>query len=221
MEAQKFTMLNEIDVLKTSPSTLKENRIQATVYKHDIFRFKRFLKESSTLTIVNPSVGLKGSNNCVIDCSNKLVLGPNTHVNPCQEFDGRMFGFKMISFESLINKDISLKSTVDIIGHVVHVFKTNASNVKDKNKRTMEICDLSGNCVYLTLWDHYASELSKYVIEHFDEGQTIIVLQFGSVKYYTGSDGKEKVLLGLLNGNDVSVRKPIPVKMLSSVDDEF
>ncbi|XP_076918998.1 replication protein A 70 kDa DNA-binding subunit B-like [Bidens hawaiensis] len=250
MEAQKFTMLNEIDVLKTSPSTLKvrvlrlwsikdnknvnedfliemvlmdedENRIQATVYKQDIFRFKRFLKESSTLTIVNPSVGLNGSNYHVIDCSNKLVFGPNTHVNPCQEFGGRMFGFKMISFESLINKDVSLKSIVDIIGHVVHVFKSNASNIKDKNKRTMEICDLSGNCVYLILWDHYASKLSKYVIEHFDEDQTIIVLQFGRVKYYTGSDGKEKVLLALLNDNDVSVRKPIPVKMLSSVDDEF
>ncbi|XP_076923943.1 uncharacterized protein LOC143586238 [Bidens hawaiensis] len=191
MEAQKFTMLNEIDVLKTSPSTLKvrfirlwsikdnknvnedfliemvlmdenENRIQATVYKQDIFRFKRFLKENSTLTI------------------------------------------------------------------------SNASNVKDKNKRTMEISDLSGNYVYLTLWDHYASELSKY---------------FCRVKNYTGSDGKEKVyvsnsfgsnvshfyindflfeieehknsLVDLLTDNDVSVRKPIPVKMLSSVDDEF
>ncbi|XP_076894737.1 uncharacterized protein LOC143547125 [Bidens hawaiensis] len=247
-------MLNEIDVLKTSPSTLKvrvlriwsikdnknvnedflieivlmdenENRIQATVYKQDIFRFKRFLKESSTLTIVNPSVGLNGLNYHVIDCPNKLVLGPNTHLNSCQEFDGRLFGFKMISFESLINKDISLKSTVDITGHVVHVFKSNASNVKDKNKRTMEICDLRGNC------------------------HAIVILQFGRVKYYTGSDGKEKVyvsnsfgsnvsrffindylfeieeyknsLVDLLNANDVSVCKPIPVKMLSSVDEEF
>ncbi|XP_076905687.1 replication protein A 70 kDa DNA-binding subunit B-like, partial [Bidens hawaiensis] len=278
VEDQKFTMFNEIDVLKTSPSTLKvrvlrmwsikdnknvnedfliemvlmdenENRIQATVYKQNIYRFKRFLKESSTLTIVNLSVGLNGSNYRVIDCPNKLVLGPNTHVNSCQEFDGRLFGFKMISFESLINKDIFLKSTVDIIGHVVHVFKNNASNVKDKNKRTMEICDLRGNCVYLILWDHYVSELSKYVIEHFDEGHAIVILQFGRVKYYTGSDGKEKVyvsnsfgsnvsrffindylfeieeyknsLVDLLNANDVSIRKPIPVKMLSSVDDEF
>ncbi|XP_076895258.1 replication protein A 70 kDa DNA-binding subunit B-like [Bidens hawaiensis] len=250
-------MFNEIDVLKTSPSTLKvrvlrmwsikdnknvnedfliemvlmdenENRIQATVYKQNIYRFKRFLKESSTLTIVNLSVGLNGSNYRVIDCPNKLVLGPNTHVNSCQEFDGRLF---------------------DIIGHVVHVFKNNASNVKDKNKRTMEICDLRGNCVYLILWDHYVSELSKYVIEHFDEGHAIVILQFGRVKYYTGSDGKEKVyvsnsfgsnvsrffindylfeieeyknsLVDLLNANDVSIRKPIPVKMLSSVDDEF
>ncbi|XP_076946731.1 uncharacterized protein LOC143618373, partial [Bidens hawaiensis] len=229
-EDQKFTMLNEIDVLKTSPSTLKvrvlrmwsikdnknlnedfliemvlmdenENRIQATVYKQDIFRFKRFLKESSTLTIVNPSIGLNGLNYRVIDCPNKLVLGPSTHVNSCQEFDGH------------------------IIGHVVHVFKSNVSNVKDKNKRTMEICDLRGNC------------------------HAIVILQFGRVKYYTGSDSKEKVyvsnsfgsnvsrffindylfeieeyknsLVDLQNANDVSVRKPIPVKMLSSVDDEF
>ncbi|XP_076939148.1 uncharacterized protein LOC143607668 [Bidens hawaiensis] len=113
----------------------------------------------------------------------------------------------------------------------------------------MEICDLRGNCVYLTLWDHYVSELSKYVIEHFNEGHAIVILQFGRVKYYTGSDGKEKVyvsnsfgsnvsrffindylfeieeyknsLVDLLNANDVSVRKPIPVKMLSSVDNEF
>ncbi|XP_076896147.1 replication protein A 70 kDa DNA-binding subunit B-like [Bidens hawaiensis] len=224
-----------------------ENRIQSTIYKHGIFRFIRFLKESSTLTIVNSSVGLNGSNHRVIDCANKLVLGLNTHVNPCQEFEGRMFGFKMISFESIINKQISLKSTIDIIDHVVHVFKSNVSNVKDKNKRTMELCDLSGNYVYLTLCDHYASELSKYVVDHFDEAQTIIVLQFGRVKYYTGSDGKVYVsnyfgsnvsrlfindflfeieeyknsLLGLLNGNDVGVRKPIPVKILSSVDDEF
>ncbi|XP_076928963.1 uncharacterized protein LOC143593124 [Bidens hawaiensis] len=98
----------------------------------------------------------------------------------------------------------------------------------------MELCDLSGNCVYLTLWDHYASELSKYVVDHFDEPHAVIVLQFGRVKYYTGSDGKEKVyvsnsfgsnvrrfLVDLLIGNDVAIRKPIPVKMLSSVDDKF
>ncbi|XP_076952444.1 replication protein A 70 kDa DNA-binding subunit D-like [Bidens hawaiensis] len=259
IEAQNFTMLNQIDVLKTSTSTLKvrvlrlwsikdnknvnedfliemvlmdeeENRIQATVYKQDIYRFKRFLKESSTLTIVNPSVGLNGSNYRIIDCPNKLVFGPNTHVNPCNEFEGCLFGFKMTSFESVIKKEISLKSTIDIIGHVVHVFKTNVSNVKDKNKRTMELCDLSGNCVYLTLWDHYASELSKYVVDHFDQPHAVIVLQFGRVKYYTGSDDKEKVyvsnsfdliLFDLLIANDVAIRKPIPVKMLSSVDDEF
>ncbi|XP_076939138.1 uncharacterized protein LOC143607651 [Bidens hawaiensis] len=126
MDAQAFT--NKIDVLKTSTLKVRvlrlwsikdnknvnedfliemvlmdeeENRMQATVYKQDIFRFKRFLKESSTLTIVNPSVGLNGSNYRVIDSPNKLVFGPNTHVNPCQEFEGRMFGFKMISFESI------------------------------------------------------------------------------------------------------------------------
>lgn len=36
------------------------------------------------------------------------------------------------------------------------------------------------------------SELSKYVVEHFDEGSAIVILQFGRVKYYTGSDGRGK-----------------------------
>ncbi|XP_076954995.1 uncharacterized protein LOC143629668 [Bidens hawaiensis] len=171
METQKFTMLNEIDVLKTSPSTLKVRVIRLWSIKD------------------------------------------NKNVN-----------------EDFLIEMVLVDENVHIISHVVHVFKSNASNIKDKNKRTMEICDLSGNCVYLTLWDHYASELPKYVVEHFDEGHAIIVLQFGMVKYYTGSDVKEKVyvsnsfgsnFVGFANGNDVSVCKPIPVKMLSSVDDEF
>ncbi|XP_076938169.1 uncharacterized protein LOC143606210 [Bidens hawaiensis] len=192
MEGQNFTMLNEIDVLKTSPSTLKVRVLKLWSIKY------------------------------------------NKNVN--EDF----------LMEMVLMDEIRIEYLID---HVVHVFKSNVSKVKDKNKRTMEICDLSGNCVYLTLWDHYASELSKYVIDHFNKGHAIIVLQFGRVKYYTGSDGKEKVyvsksfgsnvsrlfindflfeiedykniLLGLLNGNDVAVRKPIPVKMLSSVDDKF
>ncbi|XP_076941670.1 uncharacterized protein LOC143611340 [Bidens hawaiensis] len=171
-----------------------ENRMQATVYKQDIFCFKRFLKENATLTIVNPSIDLNGSNYRVIDY---------------------------------------------LIVHVVHVFKSNFSNVKHKNKRTMKICDSSGNCVYFTLRDHYAFELSKYVIDHFDEGQAIIVPQFGRKKVYMSNSFGSNVsclfindflfeieeyknsLLGLLNANDIVVRKSIPVKMLSSVDVEF
>ncbi|XP_076950883.1 uncharacterized protein LOC143624007 [Bidens hawaiensis] len=83
-------MLNEIDVLKTSPSTVKvrvlrvwsindnkhadddfliemvlmdkyKNQLQATIFK-DIFRFKRFSAENANLIIMNHGVGLNGSN---------------------------------------------------------------------------------------------------------------------------------------------------------------
>ncbi|XP_076898142.1 uncharacterized protein LOC143551635 [Bidens hawaiensis] len=206
MEVQNFTMLNEIDVLKTSPSTVKVRVLRVWSVKDNKNANEDFLME---MVLIDQSR---------IEC--KLRFSNPTFV---------------------VSKDV--------IGHVVHIFKSNWSNFKYKNKRTMEISDLSGNCVCLTLWDDYASQLSKYVINHFEESQAIILLQFGRVKYYTGFNNKEKVyisnsfgsgvsrmfindylfeieeyknrLFGLLNGNDVNICRPIPVKLLSSLDDEF
>lgn len=86
--------------------------MQSTVFKADIFRFKRYLNEDATLTIVNPSLGSNASNYKVIDCPNKLVLNSSTHVNPCSQFDGPTFGFKFYSFKSVIDKEIPLKATI-------------------------------------------------------------------------------------------------------------
>ncbi|XP_076934817.1 uncharacterized protein LOC143601245 [Bidens hawaiensis] len=127
-------MLHEIDVLRSTPSTIKikvlkvwsvndnnnvdedfliimvlmdesGNRMQSTVLKQDIFCLKRYLNENDTLTVVNPSLGSNGSNYKVIDCPNKLVLNSSTHVNPCNQFEGLMLGFKFYSFKSVIDKE--------------------------------------------------------------------------------------------------------------------
>ncbi|XP_076882710.1 replication protein A 70 kDa DNA-binding subunit A-like [Bidens hawaiensis] len=272
MESQKFTMLHEIDVLRSTPSTIKVKVLKvwsvkdnikpnedfliemvfmdesSTVFKQDIFRFKRYLNENATLTIVNPSLGSNASNYKVIDCPNKLVLNSSTHVNPCSQFDGPTFGFKFYSFKSVIDKEIPLKATIDIIGHVVHVFKDNNSNLRDakRNARlTMEVSDISGDSVYVTLWGDYVSQFSKYVVDHFDESHMIILMQFGRVKYH-----KEKPYVSNSYGSDVTrvflndsiseiedyktclfeflefnvdgvVRRPILVKLMSTLDEEF
>ncbi|XP_076907367.1 replication protein A 70 kDa DNA-binding subunit A-like [Bidens hawaiensis] len=271
MESQKFTLLHEIDVLRSTPSTIKVRvlkvwsvkdnikpnedfliemvfmdesgkRMQSTVFKQDIFRFKRYLNQNATLTIVNPSLGSNASNYKVIDCPNKLVLNSSTHVNPCSQFDGPTFGFKFYSFKSVIDKEISLKATIDIIGHVVHVFKDNNSNLRDvkRNARlTMEISNISGDSVCVTLWGDCVSQFSKYVVDHFDESHMIILMQFGRVKYH-----KEKPYVSNSYGSDVTrvflndsisglkiikhefnvdgvVRRSIPVKLMSTLDEEF
>ncbi|XP_076908404.1 replication protein A 70 kDa DNA-binding subunit A-like [Bidens hawaiensis] len=277
MESQKFTMLHEIDVLRSTPSTIKVkvlkvwsvkdnikpnedfliemvfmdesgNRMQSTVFKQDIFRFKRYLNENATLTIVNPSLGSNASNYKVIDCPNKLVLNSSTHVNPCSQFDGPTFSFKFYSFKSVIDKEIPLKATIDIIGHVVHVFKDNNSNLRDvkRNARlTMDVSDISGDSVYVTLWGDYVSQFSKYVIDHFDESHMIILMQFGRVKYhkekpYVSNSYSSDVTRVFLNDSiseiedyktrlfeflefnvDGVVRRPIPVKLMSTLDEEF
>ncbi|XP_076938471.1 replication protein A 70 kDa DNA-binding subunit A-like [Bidens hawaiensis] len=241
-------MLHEIDVLRSTPSTIKGTRMQSTVFKQDIFRFKRYLNVNATLTIVNPSLGSNASNYKVIDCPNKLVLNSSTHVNPCNQFDGPTFGFKFYSFKSVIHKEIPLKATTDIIGHVVHVFKDNNSYMRDVKKSarlTMEVSDISGDSVYVTLWGDYVSQFSKYVVEHFDKSHMIILMQFGRVKYH-----KEKPYVSNSYGSDVThvfmndsiseiedyrtrlfeflelnvdgpIRRPIHVKLMSTLDEEF
>ncbi|XP_076884458.1 replication protein A 70 kDa DNA-binding subunit A-like [Bidens hawaiensis] len=277
MESQKFTMLHEIDVLRSTPSIIKVkvlkvwsvkdnikpnedflidmffmdesgNRMQSTVFKQDIFRFKRYLNENATLNIVNPSLGSNASNYKVIDCPNKLVLNSSTHVNPCSQFDGPTFGFKFYSFKSVIDKEIPLKATIDIIGHVVHGFKDNNSNLRDvkRNARlTMEVSDISGDSVYVTLWGDYVSQFSKYVVDHFDESHMIILMQFGRVKYhkekpYVSNSYASDVTRVFLNDSiseiedyktrlfeflevnvDGVVRRPILVKLMSTLDEEF
>ncbi|XP_076917643.1 uncharacterized protein LOC143577798 [Bidens hawaiensis] len=199
------------------------NRMQSTVFKQDIFRFKRYLNENATLSIVNPSLESNASNYKVIDYPNKLVLNSSTHVNPCNQFDGPSFGFKFYSFKSMIDKEIPLKDTID-----------NNSNMRDvkKNARlTMEVSYLSGDCVYVTLWGDYASQFSRpiplklmYTLdEEFLKAtsffniceictilQSIIVL--GTIKancpdsewYYVGCNNcNRKLSVTVVEGNDI------------------
>ncbi|XP_076888661.1 replication protein A 70 kDa DNA-binding subunit A-like [Bidens hawaiensis] len=179
MEAQNVTMLHEIDVLRSTPSTIK--------------------------------------------------------------FDGLTFGFKFYSFKSVIDKEIPLKATIDTIGHVVHVFKDNNSNMRDVKKSarlTMEVSDISGDSVYVTLWGDYVSQFSKYVVEHFDESHMIILMQFEK-PYVSNSYGSDVTrvfmnvsiseiedyrtrLFEFLELNvDGPVRRPIPVTLMSTLDEEF
>ncbi|XP_076918634.1 uncharacterized protein LOC143579129 [Bidens hawaiensis] len=264
MESQKFTMLHEIDVLRSTPCIIKVkvlkvwsvkdnnkpnedflidmvfmdesgNQMQSTVFKQDIFRFKRYLNENATL--FNPSLGYNASNYKVIDCPNKLVINSSTHVNPCSQFDGPTFGFKFYSFKSVIDKEITLKATIDN--------NSNLRDVKRNARLTMEVSGISGDSVYVTLWGDYVSQFSKYVVDHFDESHMIILMQFGRVKYH-----KEKPYVSNSYGSDVTrvfindsiseienyktrlfefldfnvdgvFRRPIPVKLMSTLDEEF
>ncbi|XP_076886015.1 replication protein A 70 kDa DNA-binding subunit A-like [Bidens hawaiensis] len=109
----------------------------------------------------------------------------------------------------------------------------------------MEVSDISGDSVYVTLWGDYVSQFSKYVVDHFDESHMIILMQFGRVKYH-----KEEPYVSNFYGSDVTrvfindsisefedyktrlfefldfnvdgvVRRPIPVKLMSTLDEEF
>ncbi|XP_076919020.1 uncharacterized protein LOC143579663 [Bidens hawaiensis] len=234
MESQKFTMLHEIDVLRSTPCTIKVKVLKVWSVKDNIKPNEDFLIE---MVLMDESGNRMQST--VIDCSNKLVLNSSTHINPCSQFDGHTFGFKFYSFKSVIDKEIPLKATIDIIGHVVHVFKDNNYNlrgVKRNARLTMEVSDIS---VYVTFWGDYVSQFSKYVVDHFDESHMIILMQFGRRNRMFNSYGSD-VTRVFLNDSiseiedyktrlfeflefsvDGVVRRPIPVKLMSTLDEEF
>ncbi|KAK9053468.1 hypothetical protein SSX86_030102 [Deinandra increscens subsp. villosa] len=60
---------------------------------------------------------------------------------------------------------------------------------KTDYKLTMEIEDLEGNSVYLTLWNTYANQMRLYVSVHLDEKFFIVIVQLGRVKFYKDSFG--------------------------------
>ncbi|XP_076905526.1 uncharacterized protein LOC143561289 [Bidens hawaiensis] len=63
----------------------------------------------------------------------------------------------------------------------------------------MEVSDINGDSVYVTLWGDYVSQFSKYVVDHFDKSLMIILMQFGRVKYH-----KEKPYVSNSYGSDVT-----------------
>ncbi|XP_076950181.1 uncharacterized protein LOC143623080 [Bidens hawaiensis] len=109
----------------------------------------------------------------------------------------------------------------------------------------MEVSNLSGDCVYITIWVEYASQLFKYVVGNFDESHMIILMQFGRIKYhkekpYVFNSYDSDVTRVFMNDDifeieyyktplfefldfnvDGDVRRPIPVKLMSTLDEEF
>ncbi|XP_076920800.1 uncharacterized protein LOC143582026 [Bidens hawaiensis] len=128
------------------------------------------------------------------------------------------------------------------IGHVSGFFTNKNSFFREsqhQNRRTMDFADLSDNKIYLTLWDDYLKQLTKYVADNSDEEYLIIVLQFAKVKkcicqqygnvvsrlfindyLYEMLDYKKR-LLEMSTQVHVEISKPVGSCMLLTVNDEF
>ncbi|XP_024964278.1 uncharacterized protein LOC112504537 [Cynara cardunculus var. scolymus] len=58
------------------------------------------------------------------------------------------------------------------------------NNGKPKRRMQIEIQDLEGIKIQVTLWDTFAQEFSDYVSNHKDNGVVIVVIQFAMVNIY-------------------------------------
>ncbi|KAK9053969.1 hypothetical protein SSX86_025044 [Deinandra increscens subsp. villosa] len=213
------------------------NRMQANVLKRWFSRFEQYLEENACLLIKNPNLGLNNAKYKYSDNVNKVCLGSETYVKKCHDFHGPKHGFFFNSFQSIKAEEVSEFTTIDVIGHIVRFFTAD----KTDNKLTMEIEDLEGNNVYLTLWNTYANQMRLYVSGHLDEKFFIVIVQLGRVKFYKGNpyvsnsfgDVVSKVFINsdiddineykkrLNEKNPSATHRPFGLSMFISPEDDF
>ncbi|XP_076946929.1 uncharacterized protein LOC143618719 [Bidens hawaiensis] len=262
MEASKITMFKDLDVSNTDCVLkvhilrlwrLKDNNktgndwMQAYVRKACIPKHNVWLGENQSLIVRKPSLGANLSTYYYVDSPHKLYFTSETRLCITDEFKGQLYGLSFATFDDIKAKNIPQNGTIDVIGHVSG-FLTNKNSffreAQHHNRITMEFADLSGNKIYLILWDDYLKQLTKYVANNPDEEYLIIVLQFARVKYYgenvyvNNSYGNavsrlliddyvyevidyKKKLLEISSEVHVEIPKPVGSCMLLTIKDEF
>ncbi|KAD7477141.1 hypothetical protein E3N88_00277 [Mikania micrantha] len=202
------------------------NKIQAHVLKKWFFRFENYLNENDCLLIKRPSLGINLSKYKFVDNPNKVNFNYQTYVSKCNDFKGQEH---------------------DVIGHIVKFFNKDGQSLneeKNKTRITMQLHDLQGSDVFLTLWDHYANQLFNYMSKHKMDEHILIILQFARVKFFNGnpyvsnSFGSEvsklfindefddikkykKSLMKKAVDDPSSIQLPFGLSMFCSLQDEF
>ncbi|XP_076926797.1 uncharacterized protein LOC143590093 [Bidens hawaiensis] len=213
MEASNITMFKDLDVsnndcvLKVCMLRLwrlKENNKPGEDWSIEMILQDEMGErmQAYSLIVRKPSFGANLSTYRYVDSPHKLCFTSETRLCISDEFKGHLYGLYLATFDDIKYKNIHQNVTIDVIGHVSRFFTNKNSFFREsqhQNRRTMEFVYLSGNKIYLTLWDDYLKQLTKYVADNPNEEYLIIVLQFARVKYYG-----ENVYVNNSYGNDVS-----------------
>ncbi|KAL8053100.1 hypothetical protein ABFS82_05G050900 [Erythranthe guttata] len=172
-------------------------RIQASIKKMLIRRYKELIKEGSSYIfqnffVVDSNGGFRATTHKfklnfmgitkVIETSTDKI--PSTH-------------FQFATFDTIKqNEDESL--LFDIIGHVVEKDPIKDINIKDKDKKSklLEIVlqDLEKNTVRCTLWEAFAERMDAYLLKDDHNGPIVVILQFFRTKTYLGKTGLSNAL---------------------------
>ncbi|XP_024964810.1 replication protein A 70 kDa DNA-binding subunit E-like [Cynara cardunculus var. scolymus] len=162
-------------------------KIQANVLQKWVPKFRNLLQEGVAIFIKNPTIARHATKYKLIDNTNKLSLYYKTSVSNCRDFKGSIFGFSFVKFAKHISKSIPTHTAVDVIGEVIAcetMVTLPENNGKAKTRMQVEMHDLEGIKMQVTLWDAFAQELNDYVSTNKDKGIVILVIQFAMAKIY-------------------------------------
>ncbi|XP_035838188.1 replication protein A 70 kDa DNA-binding subunit A-like [Helianthus annuus] len=166
-------------------------KMEATCLNRVLPQFRPSLVEKKCLIIRNPTIGFNNSTYRYVDNQNRLCFQGTTEVIPCEDIGGSPYGFDFLSFPDILNSNAISNSTVDVIGYLIRSFPKETVNNKSTGKQavkvTIEISDLEGRTVFLTLWDQYCDKVLSFFESIKGKNiHAIIILQFGKVKWWNG-----------------------------------
>ncbi|XP_076936979.1 replication protein A 70 kDa DNA-binding subunit B-like [Bidens hawaiensis] len=177
-----FLVDEEVDMYSLQGTT-----VQANVLRRRFARFEHVLNESDRYFIVRPTIGLNESKYKYVQSQTKLGLNYDTHIYPCNDYSGPLYGFSFTNFKGIVDQTFPDNQPLDVIGFVANVgepkkFKTQKG--KETKKLNVIVQDLEMQKIYLLLWDSYTDMILEHWENREQDGIIVIILQFATAKYF-------------------------------------
>nr|KAJ0210409.1 hypothetical protein LSAT_V11C400203430 [Lactuca sativa] len=145
------------------------NKIRASVYPRDFQRFESKLKEDQAVYIRSPTIVPNRYNFKISDVTSKLNLYGRTTVNECLQLQSKTtYGFVVFCLKALSLQQLHL---------MTQLFDSRDDN-KSRHRLTLQIRNLEGLQVNVTLFGDIAYQLISYLEAHKQVGRVIVLLHY-------------------------------------------
>ncbi|CAI9293111.1 unnamed protein product [Lactuca saligna] len=143
-------------------------KIHASCVKKWFPKFKRYLKEDSSIYVKKPNVAPNTLNFKFADPERKLNFYHDTTVKECENFSGSAHGFDFVDFNTIISNNILESKSFDITGHIFEYGYIEDTKLK------------------VTLWDHNAYYMTEFLANNNSLAPVVVIVQFARVKFING-----------------------------------
>lgn len=165
------------------------NKIQGNVLRKWFARFQPVLQEGQAFYVLNPTMCENRSKLKFGRGQDKISFYHDTRIHRCTDFTGSIYGFSFADYYDILSTNLPQNISIDIIGDVV-TYTPIETIQKDKGnttkKLTIQLQNLEGTRVFVTLWNKFAQQFSDFLDEHTQQHRVIVIVQFATVNYWRG-----------------------------------
>ncbi|CAI9261767.1 unnamed protein product [Lactuca saligna] len=162
-------------------------KIHASCLKKWFPKFKRYLKEDSSIYVKKPNVAPNTSKFKFAHPESKLNFYHDTIVKDCENFSGSAHGFHFVDFNTIVSNNILESNSFDIIGHIFEYGHMDTSEQdKSKHKMLLHLQDIEDTKLKITLWGHNAYYMHDFLANNNSLAPVVVIVQFARVKFING-----------------------------------